>query len=1679
MSVARTDSSSRQPCRLLAFAVCLAAGFASAGTLTILETQTGTTPVNLGYNLGHFMPASNAADWFRYSGVNAARVFISPSDIEPTDDLSPVGDGVTSETGFFARRTLLRNNAAASTQTLSSTYVNWAVFSGNYNDTAGGNNRIQFSSALANLRDRGISVLANLTASPSRFPITNDGDWGGKWELWQHYYAQAFLLSRDHGVRDFSMFNEPNGWIGLTEADWLLRYRICSDAIQSAVVDMNSRYGKSLVPRVFAPNTANGAEKYNTSGADDATTDTWGADAVTHRHLRLDGTTSPDWMNLQVYNYQKYTTRQIAADGLSGFVTDYNELRGWIDADMPGEPALPIALTEFNVRTGASYDLTPATQDSPLDFAALGANCIALSESGAAELYLFKFGQTANSAAFYGIAKNGTHYVENASTGNNNYGGATQCAEVYRLFAKAAKGARPRYGINASAAASPGVNTGLWSMATHDPATNTWHVFLANRNTSPIPLEVDFSQLPVPAGNAVFVEEVSGKSSGGIVRMTSLGAGKLAEADMPAESVWLITVPGQTVVTSTQTAVADTQLGDGTSKNTGGGSLTNLRVRADGTVNGRKACLIKIPVPENGSPNLHSILLTLHAATSAGTDPVRAHVYGVVDNSWQEASATWANATAVLKQNIGAGNAIANNCVAGQGAGTLMLGQIVVDSPTASARSLDVTEFAKSRSDGFASFLIVQDHRWDIAQPALTPGDTQPAGLIIQSRESATAPRLVALAVNTPPAVSEIPAQTIVAGWNTGALPFTLSDSETAASSLVVTATSSNPQLVPASNLLLQGSGAGRTLTVTPAAGESGTATITLSVSDGESTTSGTFLLTVTPYLPATPADFLTPRFSSVTTTSGVLFHRTTNYKGVATDLRVDIYQPTGDTATNRPVVMLIHGGGFRTTGVRTQSYIVNYANEFAKRGYVAMSIDYRQRSGADMPTAADELPALKDAAADALIALQWIRANGRTYRYDPSSIFMAGGSAGGRIATVLGCRETGDMGGLPTTDPFSTTSPASSISSDATAVYDRTGLIASAILWGGPEPEYRCYTVDSGDLPSVMVHGTYDTTLLTSGSVDLYRALSDAGVSAELKLLNGHEHSLVNTPQASVNASSQSAVWMAGYFVAEWQRKLAGSPLPPPVPTVARASGANLSLTAPFASSQVVAVQWRRDGLPLAGQTAPTLSLSGLTPADSGLYEVVISNPLGGWSSNVLSSLGFSNADLTSVTYDNGSNSYTHPIAMVVSAAHVTVSAGPVGPAPPLATNDSATTAFNTPVTIPVLANDSDPNGDALSITSVTQGARGAVTLNGSATVTYTPTAGYSGTDSFTYTISDGNGGTATATVNLIVNAAINESSITVTREATVSSGTPDADVNEATADYLMIKYHEPLTASRKAYFQFDVGGLAVDASGSATFTLLFTNSSRQKVRLWALNQTYAGFSSTVTWNSAQANETTSNSVLTSGAFTATPIGSGALIPLSGSTPVAFTIPNIGSHIHNGRITLVLTGEPDALNNSAGLRCSRNAATLSLPLAPVLPATRWRQSKFGAESANESVAGFAADPDRDGIPNLMEYALGGNPLLADTGILPTIHLTNNQSEFVFTRNPAQTDLRMTVQAADGLNGPWTDAAVSAAGAAFVALIPSVSQSEDTGAPERTVTIIENMLRQKRFMRLRVEWMNP
>ncbi len=88
-----------------------------------------------------------------------------------------------------------------------------------------------------------------------------------------------------------------------------------------------------------------------------------------------------------------------------------------------------------------------------------------------------------------------------------------------------------------------------------------------------------------------------------------------------------------------------------------------------------------------------------------------------------------------------------------------------------------------------------------------------------------------------------------------------------------------------------------------------------------------------------------------------------------------------------------------------------------------------------------------------------------------------------------------------------------------------------------------------------------------------------------------------------------------------------------------------------------------------------------------------------------------------------------------------------------PVANADTATTRIDTPVTINVLANDSDPDGDALAVSAVGTPSHGTASISGGA-VAYTPAAGFVGSDSFSYTLTDANGSTATGTVTVTVEA-------------------------------------------------------------------------------------------------------------------------------------------------------------------------------------------------------------------------------------------------------------------------------------------------------------------------------------
>ena len=116
-----------------------------------------------------------------------------------------------------------------------------------------------------------------------------------------------------------------------------------------------------------------------------------------------------------------------------------------------------------------------------------------------------------------------------------------------------------------------------------------------------------------------------------------------------------------------------------------------------------------------------------------------------------------------------------------------------------------------------------------------------------------------------------------------------------------------------------------------------------------------------------------------------------------------------------------------------------------------------------------------------------------------------------------------------------------------------------------------------------------------------------------------------------------------------------------------------------------------------------------------------------------------------------SGDATFTYTISdgSLTSTAQVTVT---VANAPPVAADETISTAYGTPVQVIVLPDATDPNGDPLRVSGSTDPAHGTVVRNPDGTFTYTPDAGFSGLDGFGYTIDDGHAGTDTATVTVTV---------------------------------------------------------------------------------------------------------------------------------------------------------------------------------------------------------------------------------------------------------------------------------------------------------------------------------------
>jgi len=177
--------------------------------------------------------------------------------------------------------------------------------------------------------------------------------------------------------------------------------------------------------------------------------------------------------------------------------------------------------------------------------------------------------------------------------------------------------------------------------------------------------------------------------------------------------------------------------------------------------------------------------------------------------------------------------------------------------------------------------------------------------------------------------------------------------------------------------------------------------------------------------------------------------------------------------------------------------------------------------------------------------------------------------------------------------------------------------------------------------------------------------------------------------------------------------------------------------------------------------------------PADT---LMVASTPVSGPDHGSLTLNGDGTFSYTHDGSETSSDGFTYTVCddgspQECDTATVSITILPVNDAP-VANDDSAGTDEDTPVVISVLTNDSDAEDNTLTVEAVGAPAHGDVSTNGT-TVTYTPILNFNGSDTFTYTVGDGNGGNNTATVDVTIDP-VNDDPVAVDDEAETDEDTP-----------------------------------------------------------------------------------------------------------------------------------------------------------------------------------------------------------------------------------------------------------------------------------------------------------------
>jgi pimeloyl-ACP methyl ester carboxylesterase len=251
---------------------------------------------------------------------------------------------------------------------------------------------------------------------------------------------------------------------------------------------------------------------------------------------------------------------------------------------------------------------------------------------------------------------------------------------------------------------------------------------------------------------------------------------------------------------------------------------------------------------------------------------------------------------------------------------------------------------------------------------------------------------------------------------------------------------------------------------------------------------------------------YATEVFPNHTLTSNITYGANTTFSGANNSLKLDFYEPTGDTELNRPLIIWVHGGSF-LGGSKTDPDMTALSQRFARKGYACASIDYRL--GFFPIDSANAVKAVVRAVQDLKAAIRFFYKDKQTtdtYHIDTNLIYVGGSSAGAitalhvaylddvcEISDYLSPATISQLGGLDGN------SGNPGFSTSVKGVINLCGALAK-YSW-----------LEAGDVPMVSIHGTAD------GTVKYNRGIVNPGTA--LMYLDGSR--MLHERACAVNVSS------------------------------------------------------------------------------------------------------------------------------------------------------------------------------------------------------------------------------------------------------------------------------------------------------------------------------------------------------------------------------------------------------------------------------------------------------------------------------------------------------------------------------------------------------------------------------